>query len=465
MIFFRSYFHKVWFSTAFLLIILMVIGQAAYILSLGKVEKDWSQLFREELLQPTIEIVQISEDFGIQAGRDYIKSINREKNFILTNVDVNRPNRRDESVRLSNHQAVIFFYFLDENRNPILLEIRNDQRISQFFSSTIGGFVLRTIPLILLSFILTFFWVRRFSQPLEEFSSYVKRISDGEMNVRIPERLTAQANEVGDLAVRFNYMIDNIAELQENQKRLLSDIAHELRSPLSRQKLALTLLQDPKVQNDSDAFYQYIDRAEMEADRLNELINEVMIYLREGRNSQEVTTLEKLSLTSMLESIIDDANFEFSQHHRSIEAYLPINIFVSGDFIRLERALENIIRNALFYTHDNTIVFVSLQVMRHYAVIDVIDDGDGVPAEHLPFITKPFYRTDEARNQRQGGYGLGLAITQEIIERHHGSIEFKQHESKGLQVTIKLPLFNEEHQNTEPKNLNKMESIEQESMF
>ena len=79
MIFFRSYFHKVWFSTAFLLIILMVIGQAAYILSLGKVEKDWSQLFREELLQPTIEIVQISEDFGIQAGRDYIKSINREK--------------------------------------------------------------------------------------------------------------------------------------------------------------------------------------------------------------------------------------------------------------------------------------------------------------------------------------------------------------------------------------------------
>ena len=451
MIFFRSYFHKVWFSTAFLLIILMVIGQGAYILSLDKVERDWSKLFRSELLQPTIEIVQITEDKGIIAGREYIKSINREKNFILTNVDVNRPTRRDESVRLSNHQAVIFFYFMDENRNPILLEIRNDQRISQFFSSTIGGFVLRTIPLILLSFILTFFWVRRFSQPLEEFSSYVKRISDGEMNVRIPERLTHQANEVGDLAVHFNYMIDNIAELQENQKRLLSDIAHELRSPLSRQKLALTLLQDPKVQNDSDAFYQYIDRAEMEADRLNELISEVMIYLREGRNSQEIITLEKLSLTSMLESIIEDANFEFSQENRSIEAYLPSNIFIKGDYIRLERAIENIIRNALFYTHNYTRVFVSLQVMRHYAIIDVIDDGDGVPEEHIPFITKPFYRTDEARNQRQGGYGLGLAITQEIIECHHGSIEFKNHEHKGLQVTIKLPLLQEGVSSADPE--------------
>ncbi|NLD09063.1 MAG: hypothetical protein GX667_05660, partial [Xanthomonadaceae bacterium] len=91
MIFFRSYFHKVWFSTAFLLIILMVIGQGAYILSLDKVERDWSKLFRSELLQPTIEIVQITEDKGIIAGREYIKSINREKNFILTNVDVNRP--------------------------------------------------------------------------------------------------------------------------------------------------------------------------------------------------------------------------------------------------------------------------------------------------------------------------------------------------------------------------------------
>nr|WP_246782716.1 ATP-binding protein [Wohlfahrtiimonas chitiniclastica] len=225
---------------------------------------------------------------------------------------------------------------------------------------------------------------------------------------------------------------------------MISDIAHELRSPLARQKLAINLLKERQFHK-----YDYkdlLDRIENEGSRLNELIDEILNYLRPLQNHQLslIDTGEEVYLTAMLESLIDDAAFEFSKQNKGIEFDLDFDnhMVVRGDFLKLERAIENIIRNALFHTKPYTKIMVTLKLdpATNEAIIEVKDHGNGVPEEHIPFLTKPFYRVDSARNKKDGGYGLGLTITNEIIKHHNGSISFENGAVDGLIVTIRLPL-------------------------
>ncbi len=423
--------------TVVLTLFVMLVVQAAYLLSLHRVKSDWNHLYEKELRAQSELVIHTAEARGLNAAQKQLLESDFSEYILLYEIDDEHEDT-PESLDI-NSQTMQLIYFTDRYNRPAILELRNINRVPLFFSFTLLGFILRSLPMVLLSLLLAYFWVKRLSRPLQEIAQSVKQIGQGDLHIRLPDTLTDQTDEIGEFSRRFNAMIDNINELQENQKRMLTDIAHELRSPLARQKLAINFLKDKDLERDSLLYESYLDRIEQEGERLNELIEEVMIYLRDAKNPNRI--LEHVSLTQLLVSVIDDANFEYSEKNKRVKAHLPSNVTLKGNYIHLERAIENIIRNALFHTKEGTEVVVLLQsTLNNTATLDIIDFGDGVSDEQMKQLTEPFYRTDKARNRQDGGYGLGLAIADEIIRNHNGTLDFKSHSSGGLQVTITLPL-------------------------
>lgn len=308
-----------------------------------------------------------------------------------------------------------------------------------WMSKSIFASFLRGAIFIILGGAISYFLSRHVTLPITHIASHVRRLGSGELDIQLGPSMVKRCDEIGELARDINHMASALLVTQSSQQRLLSDIAHELRSPLSRQKLALSFLENLIDNGENCAQQQvYIERAQIENNRLNDLIDEVLSYLRADYTTEEV--FERLSLNHLLADIIMDAVFEFTVQNKSVKHNLLEPVYVYGVYFKLVRALENIIRNAFFHTYPNTQVEITLKIDNNEAVITVADQGDGVPEDEIPLLTKVFYRTDSSRNREKGGYGLGLSIGKAIIQAHGGKLYFANRQPRGLEVTIILPL-------------------------
>ena len=224
-------------------------------------------------------------------------------------------------------------------------------------------------------------------------------------------------------------MVDTLKRMIQKQKQLLSDISHELRSPLTRIQLAQALIR--RKQGDSSE----LARIESEIARLDKLIGDLLDL---SRVQQHVEAPVELPLADLLEPILDDAMFEANQNGKQLRLPpLPTESLRMWPEL-LARALENPLRNALKYARE----FIKVdwyQEGREW-VMTIRDDGPGVPVEQQPMLFLPFFRVDDARNATTGGTGLGLAIAAEAIQRHGGTIKASSNHPTGLVITIRLPM-------------------------
>lgn len=274
-------------------------------------------------------------------------------------------------------------------------------------------------------------------KPILELRSATQNLASGNLGIRISrEWLLRRGDEFSELATDFNDMASRIENLVGAQRRLIADISHELRSPLTRMKVALELaFRDANP----DAQLQ-LQRIEREAKRSSDLIHQ-MLLVAELENRTNHRSLREIDLSQLIQAVVSDADFEARNANRSVSLTRCDLSQIDGIEELLRRAVENVVRNAIRYTAIQTVVTVQLIADHIHAgdvAILVADQGPGVPAAELKRLFRPFYRVSEARDRVSGGVGLGLAIAKRAIEVHGGRIEARNLARGGLQVEIRL---------------------------
>lgn len=294
------------------------------------------------------------------------------------------------------------------------------------------------------SLIVTFFFAFLLTRPLRKLSQAFRAFSKGDLSVRLPVHKSPWIGIGGDdvrrLMIDFNQMADRIKDLIEAQKLLVRDISHELRSPLARLRLALEIAREESTED-----LPSLDRMEAEADRVNELIGEMMtLSLMETK--RQLDQEEDLSVVEILESLVPDMVFEASARgcivHFATAGKIPA---ISGNRELLRRAFENVIRNAIRFTQVGTEVEIGVagdwseSAIKQAVRIYISDHGPGVAEANLTHIFRAFYRTDHARRDATGGFGVGLSIAERAVELHGGRIRAANRDGGGLKVEIVLP--------------------------
>jgi two-component system sensor histidine kinase CpxA len=265
------------------------------------------------------------------------------------------------------------------------------------------------------------------------------RFSKGDLSARITlPRVLARQDEIGGLARDFNQMASRIETLLQAQQRLIADVSHELRSPITRLSLAFGLMRRRK---DGDS-HTSLARMEREVERLNALIAQLLTLSR-LESLDQPPPMETIDLAALVQEVAADADFEATNMNRSVRLVECAACSVRGAHDLLRSAVENIVRNAVKYTTPNGQALIRLFSVdgSRTAAIVVEDQGPGVPTEALDHMFEPFYRVDEARDRRSGGAGLGLAITRQIVTLHGGSVRALNREAGGLEMRITLPVI------------------------
>lgn len=305
------------------------------------------------------------------------------------------------------------------------------------FGQIVQGFpawIRIAIPAIV-SLIVCLLLARSFSKPVRVIKKATTKLGQGDFSTRV-DGFTQSKDELGQLALSFNTMAAQLQQQQSAQQRLLGDISHELRSPLTRLQMALGLAQQDSTT--TVAREQYLQRCQKEIDRLDKMIEDVLALSRLENTLQKID-LQQVNLGQIIQNIIDDEQFVADDKSITIHAELAEKINVRVDPLLLASAISNILSNAIKYSPDQSIIDVKLSTDEKGFTLIISDTGNGVPEQALAHLFTPFYRVNLARDRNTGGTGLGLAIAKQAVMAHQGEIFAKNKATKGLSVTIQIP--------------------------
>ena len=286
----------------------------------------------------------------------------------------------------------------------------------------------------------SFLLARHLNAPINALRQATQRVARGELNTRVAAEVKKGFGDINALASDFDRMTARIDALLEGQKRLMRDISHELRSPLARLSVALELAR----QQAGDGAEKSLDRIAREADRLNELIGQ-LLTLTSLESGEKRLSLHTLELHSLLEELVADADFEARAKGCAVRLQSAGPVYVQGEAELLCRAIENVLRNAIRHSSADSTVVVTLATgpgpgqLPRSTTIRVQDSGPGVPEDQLEHIFEPFYRVVAARDRQSGGTGIGLAIASRAVRLHGGTVKARNAAEGGLIIEIDLP--------------------------
>jgi len=273
---------------------------------------------------------------------------------------------------------------------------------------------------------------RYLTKPLAKLGDAAANIAEGRLATRVDPLLRHRRDEIADLARNFDRMAERIEALITGQRRLLGDVSHELRSPLSRLIVALGLVkQDP-----AEEAAENLERIGLEARRLDTLIGQLLALTRIDSGVDRGSPAP-FDLTNVVQEVANDGDFEARARNRSVVIKRADACTVTGFEELLRSAVENVVRNAIRHTVEGTVVEISIQVSNSWVVLRVRDYGPGAPESMLSEIFLPFRRVASGNSE---GAGLGLAIAERAVNVHRGTIRAMNAPKGGLIVEIDLPL-------------------------
>jgi two-component system, OmpR family, sensor histidine kinase CpxA len=288
----------------------------------------------------------------------------------------------------------------------------------------------------------TFIMVLLLVRPIGKLRIAARKLANGELATRVPEpdgeeRLFG-GDEIQGLVHDFNYMAERLEQLVGAQKMLVRDVSHELRSPLARLSVGLELAREEAP----PAMMGHLQRIEREAGRLNLLIGQ-LLRLSSMESTDVSTHTDRFPLNALVQDLLPDAEFEAEQRSCKIRILSQCDCMVQGNPELIYRAIENIVRNAIRYTRQESVVELSMSCEERaggrMVTLDVSDCGPGIPENELENVFRPFYRVDNARQIDTGGFGVGLAIADRAVRLHHGEVRARNRPEGGLTVSLKLP--------------------------
>lgn len=292
---------------------------------------------------------------------------------------------------------------------------------------------------VLVSGIICYLLARYLTSDVRKLRAATHLLAAGDLSARAEEPRGRRQDEIAELVRDFNTMAERLQDLVNAQSRLLNDISHELRSPLARLSVALGLA----WQRTGPDAHSVLERIELEANRLNELIGRLLTLARlEG--GEDAMRRTPVSIDELVRDVAKDADFEAQSRQCRVRCLVQEEITIQGSPALLHSAVENVVRNAMRHTREGTEVEIrlahELNGGKDEAVVRVTDRGPGVPQEALDKLFRPFYRLDDARGRQTGGVGLGLAITERAVRLHAGTVRAVNRPEGGLMVEIRLPL-------------------------
>ena len=282
--------------------------------------------------------------------------------------------------------------------------------------------------LVVIAFSLLWWWpmVRHLTRPLKNITQATEEIARGHFQIQLE---TQRADEIGRLGRSINSMAARLDGFIQGQKRFLSDVAHELCSPLVRLKMGLGVL-EMKI---NESQLQGFRDVEEEAENISELVDEILTFSR-AELRPEAIVLEQVNLTE----IVNRAMVREKIIHNHIHVTIDKNISVKANPDLLVRALTNVIRNAVRYGGEPGPVEISATISAETVILEVADAGPGIPQIYLERIFEPFFRLESDRNRAHGGTGLGLAIVKTCIDACQGEVSARNRQPSGLVIVIKL---------------------------
>ncbi|NDY94775.1 HAMP domain-containing sensor histidine kinase [Wenzhouxiangella limi] len=281
------------------------------------------------------------------------------------------------------------------------------------------------------------FLARSVTQPIRALRRAGQALGQGRLTTRVDRTLIQRGDELGDLGRDFDDMAARLERLVAGQQQLLRDVSHELRSPLTRLQMALTLVEQARTPEDRQ---RHLDRTALEIQRLDELIGQILSVSRVRDQAQ--LAYQPMDLSEMLGDLIDSIGLEADAAGVHLQADLPDRLALSADPEWLRRALENVLRNAV--THSPAGGEIQVRACARagdpgMVEVTISDEGPGVAADQLEAIFEPFVRLSIERSETGAGGGVGLAIARTAVERHGGTIRAENRPAGGLSVTLALP--------------------------
>jgi two-component system OmpR family sensor kinase len=286
---------------------------------------------------------------------------------------------------------------------------------------------------LVVSAVVCFLLARYLTAPVDRLRDATQRIAAGDLDVRVLPSLKGRKDDLGLLAADFDAMAERVRGLLESKQQLLRDVSHELRSPLARLQLALSL-----AQRGDTGVAENLARIGREADRLEQLIARALLLARLERPALGGES-ERVDVAALLGEIVADVAIEADARRSRVELTISGTLEVTGDREALRSAFENVLRNAVRYSPTGSQLCVWAQRRDKSIEVVIEDQGPGVPEKDLALIFEPFYRVDASRDRAEGGEGLGLAIAARAVALHHGAIDARNLSGAGLGVRIVLP--------------------------
>jgi signal transduction histidine kinase len=291
---------------------------------------------------------------------------------------------------------------------------------------------LRATLAVVVSGLLCFALSRLLTRRLSRLRQAARTLAEGNLEARLSVRAQG-GDETDDLARDFNRMAEQLEARIGAQKQLLSDVSHELRSPLARLHVAVAL-----AAKHPEKAAEQLQRIEREIRRLDSLVGELL-----ASQSEHADLEQHIDIVALLQELCADARFEMGARRRITLHNSLHDALVADNGGQLRKAFDNVLRNACYYSPEGSEITVTIAAVGNHFNVVIADRGPGVPEQDLEKIFDPFYRVDDARARHTGGYGLGLSIARQALRLQGGSI-IAANTRPGLAMQISVPAFKED---------------------
>ena len=366
------------------------------------------------------------ENYAIQIAKDDFKMNLNIKNEKIVQSFSNKVNRGILSKRLKQaleNLNMPFYYDLSDIERGVLIYIQLNNKLliinvdkDRLYSETAFVFLLWMIFASLLLLAMSYFLMSKQLKPLKRLAIIAETFGRG---LDAPELSSAGAYEIRQTSQAFNQMRTRIKRFLKQRTDMLAGVSHDLRTPLTRMKLQLSLIKDEKA------------KAEIEFD-INEMTAMLDSYVSFVK-TESPEPIENLIINEIVKDClksIDKSKFKVTFVEKEI-------IKTSGRPLQLKRAFQNIIDNSKRYAHE---ILILISTNKEGCYIEINDNGEGIPKEKYEDVFKPFFTIDPSRNKLKGESGLGLTITRDIIRSHGGDIKLDKSELGGLKLLVILPI-------------------------
>jgi two-component system sensor histidine kinase CpxA len=462
-----SLFFKIflWFWLGIVVLSAALVASAALIRSRSADDERWRAKYQLPLDLRSQHEADIIERNGVAAAAKYVGSLEQHdpmQNYLfdesgrevlgrsapekvlrlLPQVSQSAPTKavvfnteRIMAERVIGSSGKSYTFFMTFPPRPFL-----PHSLVQFLFEDVGSEgIVRLVVILSIGAIFCLWLARHITGPIGKLRLAAREIANRHLDARVDKSVTERRDELAELGRDFDRMAERIDDLVTAQRRLLADVSHELRSPLTRLNLALGLAR----QRANPEVFEHLNRIERETDRLNKLIGQLLSLAR-IESGVDLQQRKVFDLGLLVQEVASDGDYEARGRNCSVKFDQSFECSVEGAPEMVRGAVENVVRNAVRHTAEGTTVDVAIECRPNghgaQAVIQVRDHGTGVPEKELADLFVPFYRVVDGIRKDPDGAGLGLAIAERAFRLHGGNVTAANAAGGGLVVTLELPI-------------------------